>query len=195
MRLLAPGAWLRKQAFVEAGVQHVVCVNVDEQVRDDAAVIFTRAFYLALIAGKTVQQSFDIGKVAVLSAPDVPDGLQESQKFLLLPAPSEDGVGGGEGAKPAADHNRCIFADAPPGDLLDTTRPPAPNNLPTLPDHFLGRTLELHQVALPRSPPLPKRVVSSSRAAQQIGRSRHPSPLHTSLLRASYCLTFFATGL
>lgn len=36
------------EAFVEAGVPHVVCVNVDAQLLDAAAMAFTRAFYLAL---------------------------------------------------------------------------------------------------------------------------------------------------
>eukprot|EP00501_MAST-03F_sp_TOSAG23-6_P001735 GSMAST32.ASY1.ANO1.1811.1 assembled CDS len=124
-------------AFVAAGIRHVVCVNVDARVRDRAALTFTRAFYLALIAGKTVSESFDIGRVAVLSSPDVPDGVLESKKFLLLPQ--------------SANHNRRIFADAPKANsstcaLQDKTPQLPINNLPTLPDSFIGRTIVLQQL-------------------------------------------------
>jgi hypothetical protein len=118
-------------------------------VRDTAALIFTRAFYLALLSGKTVQQSFDIAEAAVASAPDLPgsvatqssatqalggsDNAQhhtQHKQFLLLP----------EGG----DHSERIFEDANfnedgMGVLRDVTPPQPPANLPTIPTKFLGR--------------------------------------------------------
>ena len=50
------------EAFAAAGVPHVVCVKLDARLLDSAANVFTRAFYISLAIGKTVKQSFDIGK-------------------------------------------------------------------------------------------------------------------------------------
>eukprot|EP01038_Epipyxis_sp_PR26KG_P008817 gene8817-11905_t len=73
------------EAFVKAGVPHVVCVKVDSKIQDAAAIAFTRAFYVALLSGKTVQDSFDIAKEALKSSPYVPYSLLEGEKFILLP--------------------------------------------------------------------------------------------------------------
>ena len=43
------------QAFVEAGVPHVVAVRLSTRVSDHAAHAFTRAFYLALAVGSSIQ--------------------------------------------------------------------------------------------------------------------------------------------
>ncbi len=81
-------SFLAGQTFVDAGVPHVVCCQQEAQLMDNAALSFTRAFYLALAFGRTVKESFDIGKQAVLNSPTVPNANVEMQKFLLLP---EDG--------------------------------------------------------------------------------------------------------
>ena len=57
------------------------------QIQDSAAVAFTRAFYVALLSGRTVQQSFDIAREALKAAPYVPDSVKEGEKFILLPEP------------------------------------------------------------------------------------------------------------
>lgn len=46
---------------------------------------FTRAFYIALFAGKTVQEAFDIACEALKASPYVPDSVLEGEKFILLP--------------------------------------------------------------------------------------------------------------
>jgi hypothetical protein len=137
------------QVFAEAGVPHVVAV--ERLVREQAAFIFTRAFYLALISGKTVQQSFEIGKAAVACSPDGAKGACGADQFLLLP---ED-----------KDHDEVIFRDdevsgksagvggksggvvpTREGSMHDVTKPPPPNNLPTMPSQFVGRTIELYKL-------------------------------------------------
>jgi hypothetical protein len=70
---------------VESGVKHVVCCKVDAMIQDSAAVAFTRAFYVALLSGKTIQASFDIAKEALKASPYIPDSLLEGEKFVLLP--------------------------------------------------------------------------------------------------------------
>ena len=81
-------SFLAGQTFVDAGVPHVVCCQQEAQLMDNAALSFTRAFYLALAFGRTVKESFEIGKQAVLNSPTVPNADVEMKKFMLLP---EDG--------------------------------------------------------------------------------------------------------
>lgn len=64
---------------------HVMCVNVDAQLLDNAALAFTRAVYLSLAVGDTVQNAYDIGLQAVAAAPNIPDSAAEVRKFVLLP--------------------------------------------------------------------------------------------------------------
>ncbi|RYG63274.1 hypothetical protein EON64_16255 [archaeon] len=72
-------------AFVAAGVKHVVCVKVDSKIQDAAAIAFTRAFYVALLTGKSVKASFEIAQQALKASPYVPNSLLEGEKFILLP--------------------------------------------------------------------------------------------------------------
>ncbi|MCL6511131.1 MAG: tetratricopeptide repeat protein [Anaerolineae bacterium] len=117
------------QAFVEAGVPHVVAVRVETAVLDVAAREFARHFYLALLAGKTVRQAFEIGQAYVAALPDV---RADADKFVLLPA--------------GADHERTVFDDAPAGSWRDATPPLPPGNLPAPPERLIGRNATLQQV-------------------------------------------------
>ena len=74
------------QAFVDAGVPHVVAVRLNTRVSDHAAHAFTRAFYLALAVGNTIKESFDIGVQAVVNAPNVPAAEVEASSSCLAPA-------------------------------------------------------------------------------------------------------------
>jgi hypothetical protein len=47
--------------------------------------VFTRAFYLSLLSGHAVRESFDIAREALKSSPYVVDSDVEGEKFLLLP--------------------------------------------------------------------------------------------------------------
>jgi len=80
-------------AFVEAGVPHVVCVRVNDRILDKAAQAFTRAFYLSLTVGDSVVTAFNIARRAVDASPvlqairtaNESAGGLISDKFLLLP--------------------------------------------------------------------------------------------------------------
>ena len=54
-------------AFVAAGVKHVVCCQRDDQlIRNDAAAIeFEKAFYQDLVNCKTISQAFEMGRQKV----------------------------------------------------------------------------------------------------------------------------------
>jgi len=122
------------QAFVDAGVPHVICVKIDTRLHDANAVIFTHHFYVALAQGLSVEKSFRIAKAQI----KVQKGVGESDQFLLLPAD--------------ADHSDKIFVDVPPAcdkehDALfrsdDCMMPPS---FPNICEHFDGRNMDVYRV-------------------------------------------------
>ena len=121
-------------AFVRAGVKHVVAVRAHALILDKAAIQFTKHFYLACSMGKPVREAFDAAKTAVRTMPkrltsNLP-AAAESDKFVLLP----------EGG----DHSEPIFALAA-GELADRSRPLCPSNVPAISDAFVGRQIQMHQ--------------------------------------------------
>ena len=158
------------EAFVKAGVPHVVCVNIDSKLLDRAAQVFTSSFYLSLAVGKTVQAAFDIGQQTVAAAPDMPAALaeEEHRKFELLP---KDG-----------DHRKPIFPKSevkqidvwPPQtksgsenedmQLYPTHRGAV---LPSVPEDFAGRNVEMFYLV---SDLLQRRFVTIS-GAKGLGKS------------------------
>ena len=86
---------LAGETFATAGVPHVVCCKQESELKDTAALAFTRSFYLALLMGHTVKESFDQGCKAVRATPNLRDSDEEMKKFVLLP---EDG-----------DHDKPVF--------------------------------------------------------------------------------------
>jgi NACHT domain/CHAT domain len=71
--------------FASAGVPHVVCCQQEFELKDTAALAFTRQFYLSLAIGHTVKESFEQGCKAVRATPNLRDAESEMKKFLLLP--------------------------------------------------------------------------------------------------------------
>ena len=105
------------EAFVAAGVPHVVCVRREAQLQDKAACAFADALYFALFKGKTVQQAFDIARQAVSNDPSIRQAELESNKFLLLPQ--------------HADHSDALCRGAAEGAVVDLSpHQDAINNLP-----------------------------------------------------------------
>ena len=121
------------EAFVAAGVPHVVAVERDAALQDKAACIFAEAFYYALLLGRTVGQAFEIGKQAVANQPNIWRASEESNKFLLLPA--------------GGDHNVALCRGLAAGGLHDMTTPASSHNLPAFfPLQFVGRQAEWKQL-------------------------------------------------
>ena len=122
------------QAFVEAGVPHVIAVRLTTRVSDHAAHAFTRAFYLALAVGQSIKAAFDIGVQSVVNAPNVPAAHIEGDKFLLFGAGNHDAV------------------PFPQLAAIDTWQPPARKGsqhqqpLPPTAEAFLGRNVETYRV-------------------------------------------------
>ena len=76
---------LAGETFASAGVPHVVCCQQEFELKDTAALAFTRQFYLSLVVGHTVRESFEQGCKAVRATPNLRDSEKEMKKFLLLP--------------------------------------------------------------------------------------------------------------
>jgi hypothetical protein len=117
------------KAFVQAGVPHVIAVRRQEQVADDAARMFMKQFYLAVLVGRTVKNAFEIALAAVKTG--IIEG-NEPKKFLLLP---QDG-----------DHNVEIFRDVPAGQFINLNEKEKPNNLCAPIENFLGRNFEVQEL-------------------------------------------------
>jgi hypothetical protein len=130
------------EAFVEAGVEHVVCCEKDALLLSDvAAMIFARDFYRALANGRTVQQAYNLAINGVMHAPELRrtglDPQTEAKKFVLLP----------EGGS----HDISLF----PGPITPKRASPLKStsinglqssSLPLPPENFVGRELEMYTV-------------------------------------------------
>ncbi|RLN54805.1 hypothetical protein BBJ29_008506 [Phytophthora kernoviae] len=129
------------QAFVCAGVPHVVVVSKEEKVLDRKAMEFAKAFYTALFAGHSVGKSFQIGRVqadiAVTSNGEGGGITGGRSEFKLL----------GEG-----DHNDAPFRDVSIGACVETDMggrrggKVTVNECDAVAEVFVGRSLEVHQV-------------------------------------------------
>jgi len=135
---------------------------------DSAALAFTRAFYLALAIGRTVKDSFEIGRQAVACSPSVPFPDVEMKKFVLLPEhgdhdyPVFDANSLPEWPIPSADLQQLMFGSvgAPRRSLIRKSMAKkgssrqadggggsssqSDHHLPTPPQGFLGREVEMY---------------------------------------------------
>lgn len=157
-------------AFAAAGVPHVVAVRcaaaegeptlagtaLSENtglVSDRASRVFSHAFYLALLLGRTVQQAFEIGRARVIADNDLVAAC-DAEKFLLLPK--------------TVDHNHAIFVNQPVGLWQDVT-PRLLSCLPPVCDYFTGRNKDVH--AILASLLSRKRRLTIIRGPEGIGKS------------------------
>lgn len=148
------------EAFVKAGVKHVVCVKVDSKIQDVAAIAFTRAFYVAFLSSRTVEDSFQIAKEALKASPYVPDSLLEGEKFILLPDKATFEITGKDGTSAPLNelHNKVIFQNRTvknwPGAGQCTIGPNytdvdaflTRSRIPSPPTDFVGREVFLHSL-------------------------------------------------
>ena len=85
------------EAFKNAGVEHVVCCERNEQnLSNTAAIVFARDFYRALVNGRTLQEAFDLAINAVIQSPEMwragLNPLEAAKKFALLPQDANHNV-------------------------------------------------------------------------------------------------------
>lgn len=133
------------EVFVESGVPHVICIgdattqeSAASNLEDDCAVSFLSGFYLALCSGKSVKDSFEIGKASVRAMDEI-----YSQVDYGLQADLFNLLGSGN-------HDEVLFGDdVEEGRMIDEqlngrAAKKAKENLPSNPCHFEGRQFELY---------------------------------------------------
>ena len=121
------------QTFIDAGVKHVCCVDVDTKLLDKDAREFADQFYRSIFHDVTILQAFNVAHQSL----DI-RGDKRSKKFLLLPI--------------GADHDKKVFEGVPAARGLrgpkvsiedDTVSPPS---FPKICKHFLGRNVDMSRV-------------------------------------------------
>ena len=121
------------RVFADKGVRHVVAVDYEERIRDDAAILFTQTLYKHLFAGSTVCQAFEMARLGVRQNSRFSD--TEANKFLLI---------GADGAR----HQRALpfCAALSSGCVVDCTHRPVgiPRNTSTY--VRAARQIEMHLV-------------------------------------------------
>ena len=68
------------KVFLKADAEHVICIEKDKEVLDDAAILFTENFYRALFKGQSVCEAFDDAKISV----EAKWGPHESRIFKIF---------------------------------------------------------------------------------------------------------------
>jgi hypothetical protein len=125
------------QAFIEAGVPHVVCSRTDE-IRDTAAVEFSRNFYRALACQISLKDSFYMAREAVRVSSDIINADLEANKFLLLPEKRTD--------DPYHDVKVFYQEAVPPYSGGPSFNKDQTNRVPRLPELFVGRELAIFDI-------------------------------------------------
>ena len=71
--------------FLASGAKHVICVDYDYKIADEAVLKFTETFYELIFEGESVCDAFDHARDSV--AFDIKDSELEASKFkILLPS-------------------------------------------------------------------------------------------------------------
>ena len=68
------------EIFQKCGAKHVICVEEDKKVLDDAVLVFTKTFYSELLSGKNVCESY---RQAIASVKFIEE-KKEGEIFVLL---------------------------------------------------------------------------------------------------------------
>ena len=129
------------QAFVKAGVSHVIAVNADDQILDTAAQCFSRRLYQALFNQDSIADGFLQSRNAVK--------LDDKLKKVFNSVTFQQGVNFDEAFKfrllPQTLHNQSLIIE--PADSRQVIYPQWLNtNIPRDDPNFVGRRQEIHQV-------------------------------------------------
>lgn len=158
---------LAGETFASAGVPHVVCCQQESELKDTAALAFTRQFYLSLAVGHTVKDSFDQGCKAVRATPNLRNAEREMKKFVLLPRDGNHDVpvfnarpirewpktGSNRALKPSKSmrgkgltRSRSLYFGGARSSELSVRNMMQEDPSPTPPQFFLGREVDMFHV-------------------------------------------------
>lgn len=129
------------EVFRKAGAKHVICVDREEKILDEACIKFTESFYRRYFTGQfSVCESFEFAKQYIKSSSGLPAG--EENKFVLLI--KEESL---------MRFHSCTFqgikgcmSDIDEPFFKDLTPLPRFHHVPARVEGFIGRHRELHEV-------------------------------------------------
>lgn len=129
------------QAFVQAGVSHVIAVDAEDKILDIAARCFSRRLYQALFNQDNIANAFLVSRNAVK--------LDDQLKTIFNSETFQPGVNFDEAFKfrllPQSSHNQSLIIE--PADSHSVIYPQWSNtNIPPDNPNFVGRRQEIHQV-------------------------------------------------
>jgi tetratricopeptide (TPR) repeat protein len=137
------------EMLVEAGIRHVIAVQCDVPVLDEAAIVFIGQFFRSLFQGDSVQKAFEMAKLLIEGNPDVMKMeshlrfishekgvpfVPEEKKFVLLPADR------------TAHSDSLLSKEVPSGSLVLGEPVPSRAALPVKPQSFVGRSVEMYDI-------------------------------------------------
>jgi len=123
-------------AFIDAGIRHVICCRQDDKFRDEGAIEFSKSFYRALALNNTIKDAFNLAREAMRVSPMVQNSKAEYDKFVLLPEVSDDDP----------HHDVYVFAnsDELARAKLDGCSQRKARVLPRVPQCFIGREMDMY---------------------------------------------------
>ena len=129
------------QAFVKAGVEHVIAVNAEDKILDLAARCFSRRLYQALFNQNSIADSFLVSRNAVK--------LDDKLRKIFNSTTFQQGVNFDEAFKfkllPQTPHNQSLIIE--PSNSHSVIYPQWLNtNLPAEDPKFVGRKQEIHDI-------------------------------------------------
>ncbi|GAB1544051.1 hypothetical protein NUACC21_67270 [Scytonema sp. NUACC21] len=129
------------QAFVKAGVSHVIAVNAEDKILDVAARCFSRRLYQALFNEDSIANAFLVSRNAVK--------LDDKLRKIFNSQTFQQGVNFDEAFKfqllPQVPHNQSLIIE--PANSHQIIYPQWSNtNIPRNDPNFVGRRQEIHQV-------------------------------------------------
>ena len=123
-------------AFVKAGVPHVVCCRRGQSFRDEMAMEFANSFYRGLANNKLLKQAYSAACDSISVSLMVKNDRTPLDRFALLPE------------RPDTDpyHNVPVFFTHPVPPLPEKDEQSGLSLLPQLPQHFLGREVDMFEI-------------------------------------------------
>jgi len=144
----SPSALKIGRAFMDAGVKRVVCCQRSDSFRDPLAVKFMEAFYELSSQKETLAKAFEIALRTVVSSPLSKDSSLVSSRFHLLPLASTRPSSPifFQRFVPNTKHNDRDTGNETDDDTQDLELNQWKDILPSLPDYFLGREIEIFKI-------------------------------------------------
>jgi Ran GTPase-activating protein (RanGAP) involved in mRNA processing and transport len=123
-------------AFVKAGVPHVVCCRREQSFRDEMAMEFANSFYRGLANNRLLKHAYDAACDSISVSPMARNTRTPLDRFALLPE------------RPDTDpyHNVPVFFTHPVSPLPEKDEQSDLSLLPQLPQHFLGREVDMFEI-------------------------------------------------